>query len=595
MTSVEVPKGRSNCCLPCRDRHIKCITISNEDSCVNCISHSFTCIKDSIQFRHGDNPSVAPARGTGKRQQEFDQGQVWVKPAKNLHWIDDTQELRTTYGHEDDAWTASTRPDAENLRQRLAAEVSSAGRDRPATSHAVISPLPQSTLQSPATSSRASAGPAEVREYSSRGGLRSSEWTRSPPNSDTKPSSIASSYLIIGPNTDSSSFSRWSLQSAQEAYLMQHYVQVIGKFMDVLDPDRHFTFVLPYRAASCPTLQQAIFALSARHLSRIGDFDPYVSDGYSRKVLDAISPMVRESNAINDVDLLCATVVLRLLEELDVSLTGYDNERQLKGVQLLMNAQMSAAIANGGLHQAAICIALHQEVTAALMAQRPTAPFLDLDSAFDRSFAPADDRTWAFRIILHCMDILAFCYGNDTQDKVQSQGEWNRHMEYAKKWDALQPTHFKPMYEEKPPPDSPFPLIYFHRPIQIMSAMHLHVCLILLVSHDPSLQTGYPSAGGGIHNLRRAAQALKEVDERVRYHVRAICGIALCNMHLASAMIMSTAIVKLCGEHFIGEGLQREQDSILEMLELHENKHGWPTQLVQNYLKSIWGCNGAKR
>lgn len=269
-----------------------------------------------------------------------------------------------------------------------------------------------------------------------------------------------------------------------------------------------------------------------------------------------------------------------------------------------MNAQMQAAKASGGLQQAAICIAIHQEITAALMTQRPTASFLKLDDAFDRTFAAADDRTWAFRIILHCMDILSFCYADEPrtssnvrQDapsaRPERQTEWNRLMEYSRQWDAVQPTQFKPMYEEPPPAGALFPLIYFHRPIHIMSAMHLHVCLILLCSHDPSLRADHPA--GGIHNLRKAAQALKEVDKRVRYHVRVICGIALCNDHLASAMIMSTAIVKLCGEHFIGDDLRKDQAEILEMLVLNERKHGWPTQLVQGHLKNIWGWNGSSK
>ncbi|KAF2501308.1 hypothetical protein BU16DRAFT_613226 [Lophium mytilinum] len=134
---------------------------------------------------------------------------------------------------------------------------------------------------------------------------------------------------------------------------MHHYVQELASWFDVLDPAQHFARVVPHRAAQCVPLQQAIFALSARHLSRISDMNPYISDQYFKRCIDVLMPVINETQAIIEEDILCAMVCLRLLEELDVPLSGCDNQRHLKGIQVLVNAQARSAATAGGLFQAA--------------------------------------------------------------------------------------------------------------------------------------------------------------------------------------------------------------------------------------------------
>jgi hypothetical protein len=74
---------------------------------------------------------------------------------------------------------------------------------------------------------------------------------------------------------------------------------------------------VPQRARKCPTLYNAILALSARHLSQISDFDPYASNHYYEECLKTLIPALNDPDAALDDNLLVATVVLRLLEEFD--------------------------------------------------------------------------------------------------------------------------------------------------------------------------------------------------------------------------------------------------------------------------------------
>lgn len=77
----------------------------------------------------------------------------------------------------------------------------------------------------------------------------------------------------------------WPLSSKEEAELLRYFVERLARDFDLTDPERHFREVVPRRAATCPVLLNAIYALSARHLSRVAGYDPLVSDKYHSECL----------------------------------------------------------------------------------------------------------------------------------------------------------------------------------------------------------------------------------------------------------------------------------------------------------------------
>jgi hypothetical protein len=113
--------------------------------------------------------------------------------------------------------------------------------------------------------------------------------------------------------------SPWPLQQKEEAVLMRHFVEHLSICMDICDPDRHFALVVPHRASECPTLLNAIFACSARHLSRVGDVDPNIAEKYHQECLKHLIPMLSDGAALMDENLLAAAVILRFFEEVQGS------------------------------------------------------------------------------------------------------------------------------------------------------------------------------------------------------------------------------------------------------------------------------------
>jgi hypothetical protein len=87
--------------------------------------------------------------------------------------------------------------------------------------------------------------------------------------------------------------------------------------LDLCDPARHFQTVVPQRAGSCPILLNAIFALASRHLSQTSDYDPLASNRYHEQCLRCLIPLLDNATTISDENLFAATIILRVLEEMD--------------------------------------------------------------------------------------------------------------------------------------------------------------------------------------------------------------------------------------------------------------------------------------
>lgn len=58
----------------------------------------------------------------------------------------------------------------------------------------------------------------------------------------------------------------------------------------------------------------------------------------------------------------------------------------------------------------------------------------------------ADDSTWANRMILHCADILGYCYG----DGLHILDSYNALLEYNQAWQELAPSVFSPIFSKEP-------------------------------------------------------------------------------------------------------------------------------------------------
>lgn len=190
----------------------------------------------------------------------------------------------------------------------------------------------------------------------------------------------------------------WPLNLREEARLLRHFIERIAPNMDLTDPFNHFATVVPQRAATCPPLLNAVLASSARHLSSISDYDPVVANRYHQQCLKYLIPMLDDTAAILDENLLASTVILRFLEEIEVPVSGQtrpESQHHLLGTHAFLTAQERSS-ATGGLRQAAFFCGLRQEIYVAFVNQRSILPALEFFN-IDRSLNPTDNHTWANR------------------------------------------------------------------------------------------------------------------------------------------------------------------------------------------------------
>lgn len=120
-----------------------------------------------------------------------------------------------------------------------------------------------------------------------------------------------------------------------------------------------------------------------------------------------------------------------------------DTQSHLIGTHIFIKAQQQT-ICEGGLGQAAFLVGLRQQIYMALIKQEPVGPEFDLPCV-ERSLAPADDCTWANRIISHCSHVLRFCFGDDQSDL---EARHHQLLEYGRRWQDCLPASFMPVYRE---------------------------------------------------------------------------------------------------------------------------------------------------
>ncbi|KAF2966074.1 hypothetical protein GQX73_g7503 [Xylaria multiplex] len=360
------------------------------------------------------------------------------------------------------------------------------------------------------------------------------------------------------------------LKDRTEAVLFRHYIQKIAVCLDCCDPLKHFELIVPERASTCHTLLNAILAIAARHLSHTTDFDPLASNRYHDECLKYLIPMMNHSSAIADENLFAATIILRMLEEMDGSLTGQDNYSHLLGIHAFANAGDQYMVP-GSLSAASFWVGLRQEIYIAILTQQCVKLNLD-DIIVDRSLEPADDYTWSNRAIILLADILNSCFG-DTPLTIQ---RWTALNTAAENWTRARPTSFDPFFYREATGPVTFPEIWHGSSCHILGIQHHLLAQLFLVQFNPSI----PRVGTN----RRAA--MQKMTRRIEVLMRELCGLGISNQWTPPAMFTACIGIAMFGDHF-GEG--SEQRALAEFLKNTETAHARPTAVIQQQLMKAWG------
>lgn len=148
--------------------------------------------------------------------------------------------------------------------------------------------------------------------------------------------------------------------------------------------------------------------------------------------------MLNNTATISDETLFAATIILRVLEEID--LPDSDSQGHMLGIQVFVGARDPYAM-RGGLSEAAFWVGLRQEIYVATVKQK--AVKINLDQCLvDRSIEPASDFEWANRAVVHYADVLNCCFGPEGV----SLSKWMELKEYNERWREMKPSSFTPIF-----------------------------------------------------------------------------------------------------------------------------------------------------
>ncbi|KAJ5619300.1 arca-like protein [Penicillium lagena] len=351
----------------------------------------------------------------------------------------------------------------------------------------------------------------------------------------------------------------WPLQDPEEATLLQHFINQVSLFFDFCDKERHFATVVPQRVRTCSTLLSAVFALSARHLSRISNFDPTVADRHYDDCLRTLIPALNDGPSVFDETLLIIVVILRLLEEIDVPIMGADPQGHLLGAQSLARAQERLGM-DSGLRQAAYWACLRQEIYMSLRDRRPIRLDLQLFRKM-QAVQPGDKYSLACSATLHCAEAILFAYGD---------GPRSLHHDLLESIRRASDSVPQPFFYRDGGSD--FPDIRYATEDQIIAAQFFSLARIVLDRNDPA------------HRI-----AMQTVREMARQRVRVMCGVGLSNPSSPAAILIACMAIALCGDCFDDH---RDRERLCFLLEFTEDKRGWPTASIARTLTQVWNDAG---
>ncbi|KAI0470643.1 hypothetical protein GGR56DRAFT_138463 [Xylariaceae sp. FL0804] len=551
MPSSDTAQYLATPCVTCREHHLKCDR--GIPRCGRCVRAGREC-RLAFKFK-------------STKVGSYSKNQRWMRPSKQLVYVDETRCLTTGSPPED---VSQYQFFADEACHDDRADSESSGRT-PSAVQTRQHRYSDTSLNNTPTLQDTGSLLVEPRPPSHEGpdGMRTDSPMDVPPlGVDMSPAGPAIGNVLTSTFENTAAL---PLRDRTEALLFRHYIQKIAVCLDLCDPLRHFELVVPERAGSCHTLLNACFAIAARHLSHTTDFDPYASNRYHDECLKYLIPMMSHASAVSDENLFAATIILRMLEEMEGSTTGQDSYSHLLGIHVFVNVGDQYMVP-GSLSAASFWAGLRQEIYIAVITQQPVKVNLD-HYVVDRSLGPADDYAWSNRAVVLIADVLNLCFDVEGPP---APARWRALRRAAEDWRLARPNSFNPFfYRERTGADA-FPEIWHGSSCHVIGIQHHLLAQMFLAQFDPTVPKVGPS--------RRTA--MRQMTQHIEGLLRELCGIGICNQWSPPAMFTACMGIAMFGDQL---GERSDQEAIVDLLRKTEAAHARPTAAIQQQLIKAWG------
>lgn len=229
------------------------------------------------------------------------------------------------------------------------------------------------------------------------------------------------------------------LSDPEDARLFQHYIDNLGPWLDLNDPQCYFTNFVPHFALRCPMLLSAILSFSASHLSRLdSSCDALTGVKHHSKCVERLIPALADPSLALDPILPLSTVILRMHEMLT-----YENDQQhhLRGCFSLF-AYNRVNIRSHQLKGTAFWTYIREEILVAL----PNKTVTNIHTSrwkLGISWEGNADSIYTNKITWLAVEVINFCFGPDLKTNVARFDALHRDLD---EWRHNLPDTFKPLY-----------------------------------------------------------------------------------------------------------------------------------------------------
>ncbi|KAL7899862.1 hypothetical protein HDV63DRAFT_327608 [Trichoderma sp. SZMC 28014] len=386
---------------------------------------------------------------------------------------------------------------------------------------------------------------------------------------------------VISSQEDETLQRRFPLEDTREACLFRYFIEEIAHWFDLCDEDRHFQLVVPRQAHHHPHLLNAIFAVAARHLSRLPQYRTPTGISYHGQLIPNLSehdaveymlkciPALRHFHEIDDDDyrdsIIATAVILRQLEEIDEDeddVTGsHQGDTHLHSSKVnflpiinsvLRSSASQTLFGRRSLIQASYWFALRQEIFHSFTRKQPPQLFPSMELWHSASKAN--------RAVFHTIQCAKWRWEDG------SEREWTRLMDQQQYLERETLANFRPIFrrEADKAKGEIFPTIWYQSTLEMTSIQQSIMAKSVLVAESPLLKR--PTAS-------RADWRKAEND--VRLLLLDLCGIALCHPATPPALLNAAIGIQLYGDFFTD---RYERQALRGVVEKYRDARAWPVQ-----------------
>ncbi|UKZ54831.1 hypothetical protein TrVGV298_008645 [Trichoderma virens] len=344
---------------------------------------------------------------------------------------------------------------------------------------------------------------------------------------------------------------RGPLRDPGEARLLTVYTEHLSGWLALNDPRHHFSASVPQLAMKCPMLLDAIFAFSARYLSRSDqDFSP---------------PHIA---CASESALALSTVILRMHEMLSDRSAEVDLQRHLRG-SLSLFSHNANKFGPGSLKHTAFWTYVRQEILTALRGCSPT----NIDTS-DRTyyvvFDGDTDDDWANNIIWVTARVINHYF--DSRVSTVASAHQEMLVTLVNSWQQRLPDTFNPLSVVID--NHPFPAITYTCIWHNVAMQFFHLCRVIFILSNQSSDANTESA---------------DIAEAVKHTVQ-VCGIVrglflYKECRYPGALVNAAEILAYCGRT-LRDG--KSQSHLLDLLHRIQVETTWDVTQTVEKLKQTW-------